>query len=164
MKMKTCFKCGETIPIGEFYEHPKMADGHLNKCKQCTRNDTLENRRKNKDYYLEYDKNRAMLPHRVKQRKEYSKTEKGKEVQAISTRKYKLKNPEKYKAHLRVCAAKASGRLEVKSACEVCGCESKLQAHHEDYLKPLEVIWLCSKCHSDRHKEIMKGNCYQRMA
>lgn len=37
--MKKCFKCGKTKKLDEFYKHKKMADGHLNKCKQCTRKD-----------------------------------------------------------------------------------------------------------------------------
>ena len=36
---KTCFKCGRTLPITEFYAHPRMGDGHLNKCKDCTKHD-----------------------------------------------------------------------------------------------------------------------------
>lgn len=39
---KTCFKCGRTLPITEFYKHKQMADGHLNKCKDCTRKDVRE--------------------------------------------------------------------------------------------------------------------------
>ena len=37
---KQCFKCKQTKDISEFYLHPKMGDGHLGKCKSCTRSDS----------------------------------------------------------------------------------------------------------------------------
>lgn len=40
-----------------------------------------------------------------------------------------------------------------KLPCERCG-EAKSQAHHEDYSKPLEVIWLCQTHHAERHREL----------
>ena len=36
---KVCFKCGRSLPLSSFYAHPQMGDGHLNKCKDCTRSD-----------------------------------------------------------------------------------------------------------------------------
>src|SRR5688572_29986465 len=40
--------------------------------------------------------------------------------------------------------------LVVKKPCQCCG-EPKAQAHHIDYSKPLEVVWLCRRCHLKEH-------------
>ena len=40
------------------------------------------------------------------------------------------------------------------TVCSKCNSTNKIYSHHEDYSKPLEVIWLCSKCHGERHREI----------
>jgi hypothetical protein len=36
---KPCIKCGVPRELTEFYRHPGMADGRLNKCKECHRLD-----------------------------------------------------------------------------------------------------------------------------
>jgi hypothetical protein len=33
--MKKCIRCGNDKELNDFYVHPKMRDGHLNKCKEC---------------------------------------------------------------------------------------------------------------------------------
>lgn len=61
--------------------------------------------------------------------------------------RYELQN----NARVEVRLAIDSGRL-VKLPCAVCG-SSKSEAHHEDYLKPLEVIWLCKTHHFELHSK-----------
>jgi hypothetical protein len=52
-----------------------------------------------------------------------------------------------------------NGILVRPTSCESCGDSgsmadgrSKIQAHHCDYNKPLEVLWLCQRCHHEWHK------------
>lgn len=62
----------------------------------------------------------------------------------------KQRNPEKVKAREAVYKAKKSGKLIIEP-CSVCNSTENIHAHHEDYSKPLDVIWLCNKCHHDKH-------------
>lgn len=120
MEEKKCFKCGKTKPISEFYTHPSMSDGHLNKCKECTRKDVSEHKKNNPDMIL---------------RTRLSVCE---------------KNPTKYNAHKVVEAAINAGVIEKPDHCFGCGrsaSETRISSHHHDYAKPLEVIWVCAKCH-----------------
>ena len=138
--VKTCFKCGAEKPLTEFYKHKRMADGHLNKCKECTKRDVNTNRYEKLDYYQAYDRERSSEDHRVVARREYQP-------------RYRSENPEKYKAHTILNNAVRDGKV-VKTACEVCGATKRVHGHHDDYSKPLDVKWLCTKHHQERHRRL----------
>jgi hypothetical protein len=135
--IKTCFKCGEQKPNTEFYRHAAMADGHLGKCKYCTRKDARVHRRENPEKVRAYDNARARLPHRKAYRDAYSAN-------------YPEREPLKAAAHTAVSNAVRSGKL-VKSPCAFCGAAERVEAHHHDYSKPLDVTWLCKPCHRRFH-------------
>lgn len=40
----------------------------------------------------------------------------------------------------------------IKGNCIKCNSTEKVEAHHHDYTKPLDVIWLCRICHLNEHK------------
>jgi len=56
------------------------------------------------------------------------------------------------KARGEVQRAIKAGRMQ-RLPCEVCAA-TPTEAHHEDYSKPLDVVFLCKKHHTKRHAEI----------
>jgi len=146
--MKTCKECQIKKPMTEYYAHKEMADGHLNKCKSCVRSRVAINTEKNADYYKQYDKKRAMLPHRVEARKAYAKTEAGKLAIKKAHKNYVENYPLRKAATIIVNNAVRDGKLK-KQPCFICG--KSAQAHHPDYSRPLDVIWLCVKHHNEAH-------------
>jgi ribosomal protein S27AE/post-segregation antitoxin (ccd killing protein) len=70
---------------------------------------------------------------------------------AQKQRDYSKNNPGKVKAHHAVNHALKNGTINKPKLCERCGKEKFLHAHHADYTKPLEVIWVCVICHSAIH-------------
>ncbi len=138
MDGKRCIACGEICPFSEFYRHPQMGDGTLNKCNACCRRHANERRSLKRDYVMEYDRQRFQTPER-----------KAKVLQ--SQRRRREKHPEKRIAYQLVSKGLKNGTL-VKLPCEACG-DPNTQAHHHDYSKPLDVRWLCFK----HHREIGHG-------
>lgn len=56
-----------------------------------------------------------------------------------------------------VTAAIKSGELVRLGCCERCGAGGKIVGHHEDYTRPLDLMWLCTGCHGRRHAELAEA-------
>lgn len=136
--MKTCFKCGQEKPLSDFYVHPQMGDGHLNKCKDCTKRDVQAHKDAHYEEVLE-------------RKREYSRSQRAQELRE----RYARQHPDRVKARLTVRVAVYQGRLK-KGTCEVCG-SSKTEGHHEDYSKPLDVRWFCRLHHVAVHRSVAQA-------
>jgi len=175
--MKKCFKCGAEKPLSEFYKHPKMPDGTVNKCKECNKKDVRENRADKLEYYQEFDRNRYNKEERAKKcsdrvRALYYEDDEFRENRLRVVREWCQsnkervngqkkdwadKNPEKRKAQYASGNAIRDGILIRPESCEHCDTtERKIQGHHWSYLEEhwLAVIWLCTKCHAAEHKRL----------
>jgi len=136
---KSCYRCLSVKPLFEFYKNKNMSDGHLNQCIPCTKKVESQRRADNVEHWRAHDRARSLLPHRI-------------EKSVKLTKLWRQSDNRRMKCHNAVARALKRGLL-FKLPCEKCGDEKSL-AHHEDYDKPLDVVWLCQVCHMQRHKEI----------
>ena len=135
MPIKKCSKCGLELPLSEFNKNKNAKDGLQDVCRKC---------------FSEYNKRRySSDPERFKANvKAYRKANPEK---VLETRlKTCQKRPNMKNAHKAVDAALKCGALVRPDHCQGCGCSSddrRIEAHHNNYSIPLDVIWLCPPCH-----------------
>lgn len=144
--MLTCKHCITEKPETDFYDSSKS------KCKECVKSAVRLHRDQNIDQIREYDRQRGSKPHRVEARREYIQTEAGKLARKKAAVAYKKRHPMAYASHVITRNAIRDGRLTQASKCSVCNSTEKIEGHHDDYTKPLEVRWLCEKCHKEWHR------------
>lgn len=125
-----------------FYANPSARDGLDNKCRECAKAASRANRRKRVGYYREYDRQRYL--------QSGARGEASPEAKRRAKAAHAAKYPQKTRARNAVSNALRDGRL-TREPCCVCG-EPKTQAHHEDYSKPLAVVWLCTEHHAAQHR------------
>lgn len=151
--MKSCSKCKKEKEAVEFYKDKRNSDGLYSACKSCYR---VYKKRvlSPEEYEIFKVKHRAYV-------KAWSKTHsrryKDKKYSSKYIKEYFLRSPlhmEKRKVRLKLTKEIRAGRV-IRRPCEKCG-EPKSHGHHEDYSKPLDVVWLCPLHHKERHAEINK--------
>lgn len=135
---KQCFKCNVVKPLTEFYKHPKMPDGHVNKCKTCNLKDVKGNYivNKNNPNFIEKERKRG----RQKYHRLYVGTGKAKPRNNI---KYHEKYPEK-----RIVTDKCQ---HMKKPFD--GAEKHHWSYNIEHAK--DVIWLSKKHHMKAHRFII---------
>jgi hypothetical protein len=137
--MKTCKTCLIAKDDADFYSRGL-------ECRTCTRVRVKNNKRANKEYYRIYQASK----------KQPYKKRTDKEANRARAAKWYAANKHKRAAHDKVSKALSSGRLVKPEACQSCGAScARIEGHHKDYSKPLEVEWLCDPCHSDAHRKVV---------
>lgn len=129
MKEKICFKCGILKPLSEFYSHPQMGDGHLNKCKECTKKDASER-------YSEKSKDESWLEReRARGREKFKR----------------LGYKGRFKSPTKICIEGKSISMKLRLR----GYDTKgKEAHHWNYNLPNSVFLSSRKAHKCIHKYI----------
>jgi hypothetical protein len=122
-----CYKCKKN-KIAILFSHDRsQKSGMSNRCKECDLIKRQESRKKYPEHYRLIDK-KYNLKHK-EQRNAYS-------------REYRKKYQYKIKAHTIVTSAIKAGLLK-RESCHKCNSIINVEAHHDDYSKPLKVEWLC---------------------
>lgn len=141
--MKICGSCNTEKLETEFGKRAASPDGLAHKCKSCQK---------------AYDKTRSGSRSREEARKKYAKTEQGRAAGRRAKDAWLARNAIKRGANIIVGNAISSGKLRKQDFCSFCGLDGvRIHAHHDDYAKPLEVRWLCSRCHTDWHNKNGEG-------
>lgn len=135
---RLCCKCRKVLPVSEFSANRKKRDGLQYACRGCLSAEL--SRRYRDDLEVSRARRRAYFASHP-------------ETAARATAKQR-QSPYKHAAHQSVARAVKRGQLAKPTACSRCDDTYRVEAHHDDYSKPLDVMWLCTACHRVRHAEL----------
>lgn len=121
-----CSHCKKRLDLTNFHRNRTTPTGFSRQCKKCD--------------YISSSKVQYI-------RVIYNKSHK--EMLSRACKNWASRNIDKVKAHALFHRAIKNGEI-IRKPCEICG-EIKSHGHHQDYLKPLEVVWLCAKHHKAAH-------------
>lgn len=167
---KKCYVCGEEKPLLQFttYKDRKGNRAFNNRCKTCANEYKKNHYKNNKEPYLErsksqrekdpeaykayqkeyYESNKERL---VEQSKEYYHNNQKMVRNRVNTWRRKPENRLKDNTRKITLTAINKGELVRPKECSICGKECFVEAHHPDYNKPLDVVWVCKSCHENIH-------------
>lgn len=175
--MKKCSKCELYKNETEFWVRKNRKSGVNSECKECCgirrranqehnriihRKWCENNRERSRELVLAYqkrNKEKVNASHREwydKNREaEREKRKERPEPRRKWAKEYFKKDDVKarHRINKMVYYALKKGKLIKPEKCMICNSnEYRIEAHHPDYEKPLEVIWLCQKCHIKIHQ------------
>lgn len=170
---KQCSRC-ERIKLGDcFRPDSRNLDGRHSWCRQCEmeRARTYRTSPEVRARIKQYDKLKRSNPEyradaaRKAQRADYLRRTrsrpKSRERERRHAAQYRMRYPEKQSARLTLKRALQSGNVVRPDCCSQCGVSNPKRTdgksalhghHHRGYELPLEVLWLCHRCHNLAHQ------------
>lgn len=167
MRTKACSKCGVVKQLSAFSLRSAAPDGHRADCKDCVRAQDRERyqsnpepaKRRSKTWYLANPERAAEL------RRQWALANQDKRAEitkiwvlehpdrhAEHRKNWRSKNQEKVWCYQQLQHAVQKGDVLKSATCQTCGAtDVRIEGHHPEYSKPLDVMWLCSPCHRDLH-------------
>ena len=137
-----CSRCGVWKFCDEYYKDKRTPNGLKSQCKGCHVEGSIRTRSK---------ENKRRLSRESMRRQRAKDIEKYRKRGRLASRKRKPN--EKTKARYELNLAIARGDIIKPKECSKCErIDLRIEGHHESYYKPLDVTWLCSECHADRHR------------
>lgn len=138
---RKCFVCHEEKPLEDFRKNRSKPLRHEYMCRTCRR---------------VYDVIQNQQPERIVKMEQYRQDAGAIERNRERAKQAYADNPEATRARAMIAGLIRAGLIE-RQACQVCGTEIRVDGHHPDYSKPLEVIWLC-RTHHWLIERILKGS------
>ena|SRR6267154_3130739 len=137
---KQCTKCGQVKDSHQFCRKREDKNGLASQCKECER-----------ERRAAYAKNNNARIREKDRRYRANNIDKTRALQLAYREKFKLT---RMKATMAVNNAVRRGKL-TPMPCLVCG--EKAHAHHPDYDRPLDVVWLCPSHHREVHAMVREA-------
>ncbi len=171
MTSKKCTKCKVEKELTEFKRILRRGKRVVDsQCAECLAEYKRKHYRENRQAYLDKSKRwREDNPERAKevrriyyeenaerlraQKRDYSRRPEVIERQNERFREYRKDEEFLRRERSRGMLNKRiqSKKITKPNRCSTCGEKGYVEAHHEDYDKPFDVIWICKLCHEDIH-------------
>lgn len=122
------------LPSDAFYRNRSQRDGLSLYCRRCT-----------------VEEQRRRTPQIVANTRRYRAADPSRAVREAA--RWRAAHPDAAKAYRAVHWALKTGTLVRPAHCGACAQDCKPDAHHADYARPLDVEWLCRRCHGERQRK-----------
>ena len=141
---KKCGTCKKVKKVSLFTKNKSSKDGYKYNCIKCCKivfRKWMLEKHSDEEYMQKLSRKKCESINTILNKKD----ENFKLKIYLRTVKFKKNNPEKCRSWWIVNNAVRYGKIS-KQPCEVCG-SVRVEAHHEDYSKPLLIKWLCHRHH-----------------